>query len=117
LRSDAAPPLATALELRPTTDEAKLNKLETAWLQVLRNRGYAWVGIQNITLKLGHDLRYTADFWVLDAGRLIAFDTKGPHVFEDSIVKMKATARAFPLFLFVIVKREGGQWVETEIKP
>ena len=113
---DAATPLKTALELRPTTDEAKLNKLETAWLDVLRNRGYVWIGIQNITLKLGDDCRFTPDFWALDAGRLMAFDTKG-FMRDDALVKLKTAARAYPLFLFIVVTRESGEWTEREIKP
>ena len=118
LRSDAAPPLSTALELRPTTDEAKLNKLETAWLQVLRNRGYAWVGIEPMGLKLAGDrCRYHPDFITLSDGRLIAWEVKGPHFFDDAKVKLKVAARCYPFIIFILVQRERGQWVETEIKP
>ncbi len=114
--SPAAPSLETNIELRPTTDEAKLNKLETAWLEVLRNRGYMWIGIQNITLKLGDDCRYIPDFWALDGGKLLAFETKG-FMEDDALVKIKTAARQFPWLIIVLVKRERGVWSEVEVRP
>lgn len=103
---------------RPTTREERLNKLEKARLAYLRAQGRAGLRIQAITLLLAEDCRYTADFsYVDDTGRMVFEDTKGPQVWEDSIIKLKTAARMFPEFRFVIVKREGAQWLQHEVKP
>lgn len=61
-----------------------------------------------ITLKLGHDLRYTPDFFVLNkAGEVEFHETKGNWIEEDSLVKIKAATSKFPMFRFIMAKREG----------
>ena len=115
---DAATPLETKLAIQPTDDEAKLNKLERAWLAVLRERGADWIGIEPFGLKLAsHRCRYHPDFITLKDGQLTAFEVKGPHYWDDAKVKLKVAAREYPFIRFVLVKREGGRWIETEIKP
>lgn len=104
------------LGIQPTTDEAKLNKLETRYLKWLRSLQPMWLGIQCWTFKLGHDLRYTPDFIALDKDGLRAIDTKGKHTWEDSIVKMKCCARLYPFIRFVIAKENGLVWSHKEIK-
>lgn len=91
-------------------DESKLNKLETAYLAWLRAQGDDWIGIQCITLKLAHDCRYTPDFWAFDLTGLRAIDVKGPHTWEDSLIKLRVAARMFPWSRFVIAKRNGVIW-------
>lgn len=105
------------LEIRPTSDEAKLNKLEKAYRVYLIGLQPQWFGVQCITLKLGHDCRYTPDFWALDEQGLRAIDTKGKHVWEDSIIKMRVAARMFPFIRFLKVLRDGEVWNHVEIKP
>lgn len=94
--------------------EQKLNKLETRWLAVLRTR-YSNPGIQNITLRLSHNLRYTPD---LNSNQLplVFFETKGLHRFrEKGILKLKWAAKEYPFFDFVLVTwdKDSGQWSET----
>lgn len=69
--------LKTQLVMKPTTDEAKLNGLERQWLGVLRERGFDWIGIQPLGLKLADNCRYHPDFVTLRDGQLIAWETKG----------------------------------------
>ena len=108
--------LATNIELRPSTDESKLNKTEKAWLVVVRSRGYVWHGVQNISFKIGDDCRYNPDILAICDGQLVAFEVKG-FMREDALVKLKTTARAFPWLRIVVVKRIKGEWIEEEVKP
>ncbi len=108
------------LEIRPTTDVAKLNKLETEYLAWLQNQRPMWFGVQCLTLKIGHDCRYTPDFFVLDETGLRAVDTKHMrngkvHIEDDALVKMKCTARLFPWIHIVVAWRENGVWQHRAI--
>lgn len=113
---EATPDAPVNIELRPTTDEEKLNQMKKDWLAVLRARGYSWIGIQNMTFKIGDDCRYTPDFVVLASGRLVAYETKG-FLRDDALVKLKTAARQFSWLLIIKVERKNGNWIETEIKP
>ena len=100
-----------------STDEQKLNKTEKAYLCELRRLGSPWVGIQNITLKLGDDCRFTPDFSYISVnGELVFVDVKG-FCRDDALVKLKTAARQYPLFRFVIIKKTKCGWEETQIKP
>lgn len=91
---------------RPTTDEEKLNKLEKAFLAYLRAINPPYIGIQNVTLKLGFDCRFTPDFTYVDKKGLLWFvDVKGPHQWEDSLIKAKTAARMFPWAYFALAKK------------
>lgn len=111
---------ATNLVIRKSTDEEKLNKLEKAWLWELR-RLYppAAIGIQNITLKLADDTRYTPDFNIVNEnGELVFYETKGPRFWDDAKVKLKVAARMFLYCRFVLVTRDKrGLWFEHPVKP
>lgn len=100
-----------------STDEEKLNKLERDYLAYLRALGHGWIGIQNITLKLGHDTRYTPDFWIVGGAGLQALETKGSFFRDDAKVKIKVAARLFPFINFVLVRRLKGQWEFETVKP
>lgn len=104
------------LGIRPTTDEAKLNKTEKAYLKWAESLGALWVGCQCITLKIGDDCRFTMDFWILDEQGLRAVDVKGFQR-DDALVKIKVAARLFPWIRFLIARRNGLVWEHTEIKP
>jgi len=108
----------TNLTIQPCTDEQKLNKLERAWLRQLRlTHPEENIGIQSFQLKIGDDCRYTPDFWTLDAdGQLHFWECKG-FMRDDALVKIKAAARKYRLFRFILVTKEKGQWVETAVKP
>lgn len=113
---------AVALGIRPSTDESGLNKTERAYLVHLRALQEPWMGVQCITLKLGHDCRLTPDFWALDAQGLRAIDTKGtkngqPRIEEDAMIKLRLAARLFPFVRFVIAWKVAGTWEHREVKP
>lgn len=111
------------IKIAESTDEERLNKNEKAYLAWLRTQNDYWIGIQNITLKLGFDLRYTPDFAALDGEGMRLIDCKGVKkdgtilCWEDSKIKMKVAARVFPMFRFVIAYKDKGIWHHADIKP
>jgi hypothetical protein len=79
---------------------------------VLRTR-YPDPGIQNITLRLSDDLRYTPD---LNSNQLplVFFETKGLHRFrEKGILKLRWAAKEYPFFDFYLVTWGDNGWIET----
>lgn len=101
-----------------STDEVKLNKTEREYLMMLRARSsVVWLGIQSITLKLGFDLRFTADFVVLEDEQLTFIDTKGGFIREDSTIKIKTAAHFFPMFRFLVAQKTKTGWKEKVIQP
>lgn len=113
------PPAFVAPDLAPreSTDEAKLNKTERAYLAHLLMLKVPNLRVQKITLKLAWDTRLTVDFTYVDEnGRLTFVDVKGFQR-EDALIKMRVAASQYPEFRFVIVKREKGGWETTEVNP
>jgi len=102
---------------RANTDEARLNKLEKAFLTHLRCLKYENIHIQAITLKLADDVRYTPDFSYRDFnGRMVMAEVKG-FMRDDARVKLRVAARAFPEFIFVLcTKSKSIGWVIEEVK-
>lgn len=100
--------------------EDRLNKTEKRFLAVLRARTsptYETIGIQEITLRLGFDLRYSPDFHTVSPSGMITFyEVKGGFEREDAIVKLKAAAAKFPYFRFIKAVWKDGQWAETTIR-
>jgi hypothetical protein len=117
---NAALPVAerTNLVTVASTDEQKLNKLERAWLRVLRLTHPAEnIGIQSITLKLGDDCRYTPDFWTIDPdGQIHFWETKGFRV-RLGQAKIIIAARQFRWARFILVEKSKGQFLQTPINP
>lgn len=114
---------ATRVKTQPSKDEAGLNKLEQAWLEVLRRRmndgAVRHIGIQDHGLKIGDHCRYHPDFMTIDTeGQITFWETKG-FMRDDAQVKIKVAARTFPFYRFVLVKRrtkaQGGGFEETLI--
>ena len=103
-------------EIQPSTDEAKLNKTEKAYLAILRSR-HSDVRIQAITLKLGNDTRYTPDFSTIVGGNYVFFEVKGGFVREDGWIKLKIAARTYREFRFVLAQYKGKIWKEEAVNP
>lgn len=104
-------------QISPSTDERKLNKTERAYLDYLRALNPQWLGIQNITLKLGYDTRYTPDFFGIDTlGVIHAREVKG-FWRDDAKVKIKVAARLFPWIKFTVAMKTKTGWSHTEVKP
>lgn len=121
VKEHPAPPpssdVPACLEVRPSSDEMHLNKTEREYLMFIRHLGFSWVGVQNITLKLGHDCRFTADFVTIDKnGHIQAREVKG-FMRDDALVKLKVAARMFPFLEFIVVRKTKGGWDHTTVKP
>jgi hypothetical protein len=111
------PEAAIKVDMSPSTDEQKLNKTERAYLALLRRQGHQWVGVQNVTLKLGDDCRYTPDFTVINAeGKLLALEVKG-FFRDDAKVKVKVAARLYPFIKFYVVRKEKDRFAHELVKP
>lgn len=122
-KNNPLPPMVTAVsllaKLEMSTDEQKLNKTERAYLQYLRTGcGAAWIGIQNITLKLADDTRYTPDFFFIDCSgsELHAREVKG-FWRDDAKVKIKVAARLFSWIRFTVAVKTKTGWEHTQVKP
>ena len=64
-----------------------------------------------VTVRLGHDCRYTPDFFVRHNDGVFEFiETKGSHVFEDSQVKFRVACESFPFFRWTWAQKKDGQW-------
>lgn len=110
-------PVVDGMWVAPSTDEAKLNKTEAAYLRYLRALNPRYLGIQNITLKLADDCRYTPDFFAIDnMGVLHAREVKG-FWRDDAKVKIKVAARLFPFIKFTVATKTKDGWSHTEVKP
>ena len=62
---------------------------------------------------------YTVDFMVVFAGGAVEYhETKGIHRGrERGLAKLNAVAALYPMFVFVLVERSGGNWKTRRIKP
>jgi hypothetical protein len=71
-----------------------------------------------MTFKIGNGVRYTPDWTAWLAGRLTAWETKGPHARDDSIVKLKVAAATWRNISFVLAWRDSGRsWRLQPILP
>lgn len=102
--------------------EERLNKTEKRFLAYLRaSFPYSRIGVQDFTLRLAADCRLTPDFSLWYDGdthtssKVELFDVKGPHQWEDSIIKLKTAAVLFPMFRFYLAHEQDGKWITQEI--
>ena len=81
-----------------------------------------------ITLEIANGCRYRPDAWSIhptlmgDPVRplsITAWEVKGPHAWDDSIVKLKVAARAFPWITFNLVTRKDrlAAWSIVKVEP
>ncbi len=99
-----------------------MNKTETMYAAHLelgkRVGSLLWYRFEGITLKLGDDCRYTADFAVMMAdGSLEIHDTKAlwkstgkPHWEDDARAKMAAVAEQYPFRVLAVWQEANGEW-------
>lgn len=93
----------------------RMNKTETRYHALLAaKRPAARIWFEAVTLRLGHDCRFTPDFMVKEPGLLghsIAFhEVKGGRKRDDAMVKLRVAATAFPLFSFYLCEYVKGEW-------
>lgn len=96
----------------------RLNKLETQWLNELTTR-YPGdrIRAQAIRFELANGVMYTPDI-TRSNDRFKAYEVKGPHAWDDAIVKLKVAARSYPEIDWVLVgKDKHGQWQEQKVLP
>lgn len=107
-----------ALQIIPviSTDRAKLNKTEKAYLEHLLAQQHDFVGVQCLTFKLGDDCRYTPDFIFLRNGKLEAHEVKG-FWRDDAKVKIKVAARMYSWIVFCVVMKNKDQWDVSFVNP
>lgn len=94
-----------------------MNQTERRYHELLKDRyPNGDIRVQSITLLLAPRCRFTPDFAVFfPAEKAIMVDVKGGHTWEDSIIKNKWAAVAYPMFRFIMAKWDGKQWKEKEI--
>jgi hypothetical protein len=102
----------------PRSAANKMNKLEAAYdqhLELLKAageiRGHRF---QPMRLRLATGAYYKPDFgvWKRD-GSFELHETKG-FWREAARVRIKVAAELFPMFLFIAIKRDGGNWQREE---
>lgn len=99
-------------------DSRKPNKTEQRYAEdILRiSEGIEYYEWEAITLKIGNGVKYTPDFLVIrSTGVVEIHEVKGPKVWEDSIIKIKAAAAKFHFFKFYIAQWDNGQWTIQQV--
>ena len=113
--------------------QPKMTKLEIAYgahlgLQKAAGEILAF-WFEEITLKLGPDVRYTPDWLVMRTDRVLELhETKpiggagirakgGPRFGNDSVVKLRACAGSFPFPCFIVTPEDKGmtRWVKKRV--
>ncbi len=92
------------------------NQLELAFYAHLDTKPvYYWR--KPIILRIGPDMTFEPDAVVWDDGSDDTFviDTKGPHSWEDSRIKIKIAAEKYPMWRWLIVTRPDGVWRAKEV--
>lgn len=107
---------------RVRTKPGDMNKTEARYARYLDEQKIMGIiadwWFQSVTLKLGHDTRYTPDFVVLMPDGLIEFrDTKGWDTEPAAAVKERVCSTMFPLFVFKEARWEKNDWVHKTIGP
>lgn len=114
-----ADPMPAVVPAKPKRRGA--NKMETAYrqrLEALRTQGDVLAYFfERLTLKLADDCRYTPDFFVVTPSGMELHEVKGPKAWEDSIIKLKVAADAWPWFTFRIARCIKGEWQVREVRP
>jgi hypothetical protein len=91
-----------------------LNKTEQralGWMK--RSYPTSIIRVHALTLAIGSGCRYTPEFTVHSPVwdpkyRTMLWEVKGPHIWEDSIVKIKAAAQQWPMFEFRLMWESPG---------
>lgn len=122
------PSVSVSAVPKPSKAVSTLNKTETRFWRMLEARLAAgelrWVKPHPITFRMTSatdgqtkGMTYTPDFVAVDEeGRVIAYDTKGGHTWEDSIIKMKAASALFPWICFIMAIWKAGKWSYREFQ-
>ena len=95
-----------------------LNKLETEALKYLHAKcPLSTFRPHAIKLELANGCWYTPDIFCQWDKANICYEVKGPHVWEDAIVKLKVAARVWPAFEFWLMWKEQNRWEAKRVLP
>ena len=97
-----------------------MNKLEHQFWQVLCLKyGDGNVKPQALRFRLGNGIFYKPDFVITqpDAGIVACYEVKGPFAFRGGFENLKVAASLWPTIQWVLVWREGGNWLEQVVLP
>lgn len=114
---EAQPKIAKAVPAKSSTDMDKLNKTEREFFNYLK-RVRPIVFVQEITLKLADDCRYTPDFVTIsEIGEIEFWEVKG-FFRDDAKVKIKIAARYYRfLGTFTLAFKSKSGWDFQSVKP
>lgn len=95
----------------------KINKLESeafSWLSY--KLGSDMLFTQAITFQIANGCKYTPDIvFFTEIGNMFAYECKGKHMWDDSIVKLKVAAKQFQKIQFFMMWKDRGIWQEQRI--
>lgn len=103
--------------------QPKLNKLETEWFNLIKDRypNCPPVRPQAKTYVLANGVRYTPDLscsmwpWEGESAKETCWEVKGPHAWEDALVKIKVAAHEWPEIRWVLVWKNNGRWFQQVV--
>lgn len=103
-----------------------MNKLEQEWFNILSVQfpNYPRPRAQAVTFKLANGVRYTPDVFAtswpgFNGGPSwpAAWEVKGKHAWDDSLVKLKVAAHEWPDVQWMLCWKVDGEWKQQEILP
>lgn len=95
-----------------------LNNLEKEYADELKRRygnlndGFKY---QALKLRLGNGVWFCPDIWHPVLQR--CWEVKGPHAWEDSLIKLKVVAGLYPEIRFILAWKQDSVWQEQRILP
>ena len=112
------PEIAAGKRLRQEAGP-KLNKLEAAWLEMLKRKfPDGKIYAQAIRLRLANGAWFKVDFVVVNAGAWLAYECKGPDAGKNvdrGKLALKVAADSFPEYQWFMVWKEDGQWKQQKV--
>lgn len=95
-----------------------LNKLEREAANVLHAQfPLADIKPHCMKLELANGCWLTPDFMVNHMSSLHIYEIKGPHAWEDSLVKLKVAARSWPTFCWWLMWKTRIGWQTQRVLP
>jgi hypothetical protein len=98
----------------PAHPKPRMNKLEMRYEQYLSALKHAGAikdyRFEPVKIVLGHRCTYLPDFLVVRIDGAVEFREVKGFMRDDAAVKLKASARLLPWFLFILVTRHKGEW-------
>lgn len=112
------PELSAPKRIRQNS-EPVLNKLESEFKDRILSSRHPRIYCQCVRLRLANGVTYTPDFAVFSRflNGNMCYEVKGPHSWDDALVKLKVAAKEYPEIRFVLAWKQDGRWQEQEVLP